>query len=198
VNSQKVGGILDHETDIISLASRFEKPSFYYVAAELNVFEITSEKTSSKIFNYLNSLNKKNKNEHKTSQFNRKWTKLPIGTIVKAVRVSEYDCFNDTNIYVSLCQAAFCCRDNERKSEMVIEFKVIENFNELLKSETSEKESFSFSEAFAENTKDIKPKNKSFYVPVDVDNPNKSINLIPIAPFNKNVLVKNRYSKTKI
>lgn len=189
-----MGGILDHETDIISLASRFEKPSCYYVAAELNVYEITSKKTSSVIYNFFNSFNKKDKTEKAATQFNRKWTKLPIGTIVKAVGVSEFDCFNDTNIYVSVCQAAFCCREKKSKSEMVIEFKVVDNFDELLKPESAEENRVDVSteSLLAGNKKEMLTKTKSFYIPVDVDNPNKSVNLIPIAPINKNVLVKNR------
>ena len=56
-NSIKLGGILDHETDVITLASRFTKLACYYVAKELNVYEICNEKTSSIIYKYLNSFN---------------------------------------------------------------------------------------------------------------------------------------------
>lgn len=69
---------------------------------------------------------------------------------------------------------------------MVIEFRIVENFDEIMKPEESLNDT---------STKkyDGKLSEKSYYIPVDVDNPNKSIDLIPIAPVNNNVIVKNRY-----
>lgn len=185
-NSTKLGGILDHETDIITLASRFTKPACYYVAKELNVYEICNEKTSSLIYKYLNSFNLLQKDEKQTQQYNRKWTKFPVGTICKVIRVFDMDCFSDTNFYVQMCQAFFCCYKSKNKSEMVIEFRIVENFDEIMKPEESLNDT---------STKkyDGKLSEKSYYIPVDVDNPNKSIDLIPIAPVNNNVIVKNRY-----
>lgn len=82
---------------------------------------------------------------------------------------------------------------------MVIEFRVVENFDGLLRGEVEDKKlerRCSVSEFYPHHNslgdKSKKTAHKSFYIPVDVDNPNKSINLIPIAPPKKNVIFKNR------
>lgn len=204
-NLSKLGGILDHETDIITLASRFTTPACYYVAKELNVYEILNQQSSSIIHKYLRSLNILEKsdekfNENKHVHYNRKWTKLPVGCICKAMRVVDIDCFNNqSSYYMGLCQALFCCYKSKNKSEMAIEFKVIENFDEILvkssENLTSEKsESVSW---LKNNLTKIKLSEKSFFIPVDVDNPNKSIDLIPIASLNKSLLIKNSLQTIK-
>lgn len=199
-NSTKLGGILDHETDIITLASRFESPACYFVAKELNVYEIYNEKSSSIIYKYLNSLNLLKKGEKQPIQYNRKWTKLPVGTICKVIRVANVDCFNDTHSYIQMCQALFCCYKSKNKSEMAIEFKVVENFDELMRPGTNiaankldqVPKPNTYSKKFTEKLSE-----KSYYIPVDVDNPNKTIDLIPIAPVNKNVIVRNSLQTIK-
>lgn len=84
-----------------------------------------------------------------------------------------------------MAKGILCCQKSKNKSEMAFEFKVVENFRELMMCLDSNVPSISkkITEKLSE---------KSFYIPIDVDNPNKSIDLIPIASLNKNVILQNR------
>ena len=181
--TNKLGGLLDHETDIITLASRFKQPAVYYVAKQLNVYEILNDNISSLFYKYLSSINLVKKDVKK---FSKKWTQLPKGTICKAVRVTDIECFNDTISSMNMCKNIFCCRKRKNKNEVAIEFKIVEDFDEITQLETTPLQS-----------KRSHLSEKTYYLPVDVDEPNKFIDLIPIASVNKNLMLKNSLQTIK-
>lgn len=86
---------------------------------------------------------------------NKKWSKFERGAILKAIKVDDVDYL----LKKSSCYQLICCRfDPKTKFELAIEFKLVDNLNDL--------DATNF-------------KKKSFYLPVDtLDNPD--IDLIPI------------------
>ena len=94
---------------------------------------------------------------------NKKWKKFEEGTLLKAIKLDDVDYF----MKKSACHQLLCCRFNTKnRFELAIEFKVVENFNELISKES-----------VLDNSSSIKK--KSFYLPVDsVENPD--IDVIPI------------------
>ena len=181
-NSTKVGGILDHERDLISLADHVKTPRIYYVAKELKVYEIVTEK-SSLPFSFLHKSLGKVWRRRKNVQY-RKWTSFKQGTICKAIRVAMVEV--DDQLEESTLS---CCLNNmfcfnfsnaNKRSDIAIEFKIIENFDELIKLENSE-----IPERHILNAQ------KSFYLPVNESKLNNDIDLIPISQMAKHVSLNN-------
>lgn len=88
-NSVKTGGILDHETDLISFASRLRKSKLYYVAKELKVYELIHQdprQSADEVSCHASAtivIDKKN--------LSRKWVRIPVGSVCRAVRLVSLD-----------------------------------------------------------------------------------------------------------
>ncbi len=177
-NSTKFGGILDHERDLISLAERITTSKNYYVAKEMKVYELVLEKSLS--FNIFDKI--LNKTSCAKKFHHRKWTKFKKGTICKAIRVVmvDYDPTEEST-WCFLNRIIWCCNSNANKrSDMVIEFKIIENFDELVMDD----------EQHGDTRKTCLSK-KSFYLPVNESTLNNDIDLIPISQMVKRVSLNN-------
>lgn len=175
-NSVKTGGILDHETDIISFASRLKKSKVYYVAKEMKVYELATGSGCG-----LNGephgtiISKKN--------LSRKWAKIDRGTVCKAVRLVSVDNSDKTPDYVSLlCQLA-CCdfKSKKKNSDIAIEFKVVNNLYELKKDEYDDQRDNELNQL-----PKATPSDKTYFLPVYETCSNNEIDLIPISSIIKN------------
>ncbi len=130
---------------------------YYYVAKELLLYETVK----------LNSVTQRYKSLTSSinifDKVNKKWTKFEEGTILKAIKLDDVDYLKKKNS----CYQLICCQfDAKNRFELAIEFKVVDNFNELIAKDSS-------------NIIDTNSKKKSFYLPVDtVDN--SDIDIIPI------------------
>jgi len=174
--SKKAGGILDHEKDVISFASRLKKSSAYYVAKEMKVYEIMVEKK----FSLFSSNSKKS--------YYRKWTHFSPGAICKAIKVVSIDHVGHDqmeNNYLCKLNEFFCCMlgGTKKKSDIAIEFKLIENINDMNLAEQTD--------TFMQDQEVRLKKSKSFYLPVYEENMNKEIDLIPISQLKTNKLETN-------
>jgi hypothetical protein len=167
---------LDHEKDVISFASRLKKPCAYYVAKEMKVYEIMVEKK----FSLFSSNSKKS--------YFRKWTHFSPGAICKAIKVVSIDHVGHDqmeNNYLCKLSEFFCCMlgGAKKKSDIAIEFKLIENINDINLGEQTESQMQDQEIRFK--------KSKSFYLPVYEENMNKEIDLIPISQLKTNKLETN-------
>ncbi len=130
---------------------------YYYVAKELSLYETVK----------LNSVTQRYKSMTSSinifDKVNKKWKKFEEGTLLKAIKLDDVDYF----LKKSSCHQLICCRFNAKnRFELAIEFKVVENFNELISKES-----------VLDNSSNMKK--KSYYLPVDsVENPD--IDVIPI------------------
>lgn len=190
-NSTKSGGILDHERNLISLADRLKKPNNYYVAKEMQVYEIVSDKSISLI-----SLHKSMSSLESNKCLYRKWTKFSQGTICRATRVAVVD-YNDgcdqvDNSYWSFLKNVACCKFNNKKmSDMAIEFKIIESFDELSKLNSTDENGQSSGEKDLNNSSKKIDNKKSYYLPLNESNLNNDIDLIPISNSEKHLSLNN-------
>lgn len=178
-NSIKFGGILDHERDLISLADHITTPKNYYVAKEMKVYELFLEKSLS--FSLFHKLLNKTSCAKKFQH--RKWTKFKQGTICKAIRVVMVDYDSEETSWSFLNKLAWCCNSSSNKrSDMAIEFKIIENFDELITNDGVEQQS---------DARKIYLSKKSFYLPINESTLNNDIDLIPISQMVKRLSLNN-------
>ena len=114
----------------------------------------------------------------------RRWTRFPSGTILKAVRVVDVDYSAELMSLTKILKNAFCCKFAKYNSEMAIEFKIVQNFDDLNKIEKEEDYKNTNSIHNTDYGKNSLSE-KSFYLPVEEDSQNEAIDLIPIAGMEK-------------
>lgn len=178
-NSESDDGILDHETDVASLISRLHKPRVYYVNREMNAYEI------SPVFGTHDDAN----------TMKRKWLKVPKGSIVKLMRVVSID-YEDTSSTLSKLKKIFCCNLITIKTDIAIEIKILENFDDFFK--TNEIDSDKLMKAKKLNMRQTRARlsiadirTKASFLPVyDGNEQNEEIDLIPISSYVKNQKIK--------
>ena len=189
---------LDHETDVISFASRLKQPQNYYIAKPLKLFEIISSTNSKNISTSLEDI------ENSYDDLIRKWVTFDVGTICLATKVlmTIYppEKKREKSFYEKVLDSVFCnCRSkNKIKFEVAIEFKIVKNFDQLLTTihDEHEQSMHLFNIDFKQNkTLNVSQSTfsstaissncdeKYYYLPIYVD-PNDSIDLIPIASTN--------------
>ena len=130
---------------------------YYYVAKELSLYETVK----------LNSITQRYKSMTSSinifDKVNKKWKKFSEGTLLKAIKLDDVDYL----MKKSSCHQLICCHFNAKnRFELAIEFKVVDNFSELVSKENTQDNSSN-------------SKKKSYYLPVDsVENPD--LDVIPI------------------
>ena len=152
----------------------------------MKVYEIVAEKQAP--FSFFTDSMKKAYGGKKQC-LHRKWTKFKQGTICKALRVVMVDYdegFDQTeNSYWSCFKNILCCNSYAtKKSDLAIEFKIIEDFDELVRV-CAEPDS----EMTMSHTKRLSK--KSFFLPVNESKLNNDIDLIPISQMAKNLSLNN-------
>jgi hypothetical protein len=195
--SKQACDTLDHETDVISFASRLKQPQNYYIAKPLKLFEIISSTSSQNVSTNFDDL------ENNYDDLIRKWQTFDVGTICLATKVlmTVYppEKKHEKTFYEKMIDNVFCkCRNrNKIKFEVAIEFKIVKNFHQLLNTIHNEHEQSTmhlFSIDYKQNektssnnsglsSKDINCDDKYYYLPIYLD-PNENIDLIPIASTN--------------
>ena len=207
-NSHKHDDLLDHEKDLISLATRLSRPKFFYVAKEMNVYEMPTS-TVSTAATTSSSLGAK----HTC----KKMRKFKYGTICKAVRLVDIDYIRKRKHasvinYLAWMRDALCCRlASNRLSDMAIEFKLVDDLDSISQnselSETSAPVSATTNTAAtspapsASDKKSSKGKKsklsskKTYYLPIQSDL-NKCIDLIPISSFRHDDVIESNSLQT--
>ncbi|CAF0819430.1 unnamed protein product, partial [Brachionus calyciflorus] len=178
-NSTKSDGILDHEKDIVSLMTRIRKPKLYYVSKDMKVYEMTPFK------NIDDSIN-----------MSRKWINVSKGSIVKICRVVSIDYEDTTSSFLKQFNKIFCCKRRKTKTEVAIELKIVEDFDEILHESNYDSESDNLKKKFDSRHTHARLsraniQTKAYFLPVyEKTGLNEEIDLIPISSIVKNQKLK--------
>ncbi|RNA07191.1 hypothetical protein BpHYR1_044732 [Brachionus plicatilis] len=178
-NSQQDHEILDHETDVASLTSRLHKPRVYYVNREMNAYEISPVSST----------------DEETNTMRRRWLKVPKGSIIKLMKVVSID-YEESGSIISKIKKFFCCNSKTIRTDIAIELKILENFDDFFKMNDNDCENLmkhkknSMLQTRARlSVADIRV--KASFLPVYENNGyNEEIDLIPISFFVKNHKIK--------
>jgi hypothetical protein len=200
---------LDHENDIITMAGHLKSPLIYYVLKELKVFELAAD-DKEKGFSLISILHNKsddhvnvnamNPSATSSMHFKRKWIRIGEGSIIKALRLVDIDYIdrkkneiktNNTsasghvaNLFTcafSLLKDTVCCDFSKKeKSEIAIELSLIESFDGLIKNSSGLAADAMQNVSYVQST----VKEKIYYLPVNEQGLNESIDLIPISSTN--------------
>lgn len=190
--SKQIFDTLDHETDVISLASRLKQPQNYYVAKPIKLFEIVVSDTKK-------SISPKSR-EYKDNYDDliRKWHTFDVGTIFLATKVLMVIYPPEHKRKKSLCEklteAFFCkCKNkNKVRFEVAIEFKIVKDFEQLINTYYNERKKSmhvfnidlkQIEKLRNESSCNVNDEDRCFYLPIYHD-PNENIDLIPIASTN--------------
>lgn len=205
-NSVKRGGILDHETDLISFASRLRKPKSYYVAKEMKVYELITNPSSSPTLQ--SQSNQQNAPTNKTDSIStmspvsqqvisvskrnlsRKWSRIPVGSVCRAVRLVSLDgCTNNVienkhhhggGIHtpfwlLHVIKQLLCCqfeKKAKKNSDLAIELKLVKQLSDL--------------DVSSGNTSKL-DNDKTYFLPVyESAALENEIDLIPLSTFKNN------------
>jgi hypothetical protein len=184
----KTGGILDHETDLVSFASRLRKSKTYYVAKEMKVYELISNNSHVVQTSAQGTaiINKKN--------LSRKWVRIEKGSVCKAVKLVSVDYTSEkSDSYLHMLKQILCCNFGKstakKNSDIAIEFKMVKDMLDLkreqnrVSSSIDGGDSSDIDEVASKIGQDLPkaiPSEKTYFLPVYESNLNNEIDLIPV------------------
>lgn len=189
-NSVKTGGILDHETDLISFASRLRKSKLYYVAKEMKVYELIHPNSvgSNPSINQVGSNHPPNEIIDKKN-LSRKLVRIPSGSVCRTVRLVSLD-YHSTGVitgksphdsmhtswFLHTLKEILCCKLDKRakkNSDLAIEIKLVNDMSQLVNIND---------QPATLNTKSTTlSDDKTYFLPVYESGLDNEIDLIPVS-----------------
>lgn len=139
------------------------------------------------------------KSNEDLSNLSRKWTRISKGSVCKVIRVVSIDYEDTSHSCLAILRRILCCNTNSIKTDIAIELKLIDTFEELAKAE----DKILNSDASKSNEtgflgKESHPKlvksslgEKTYFLPVyESTRSNEEIDLIPISSIIRNQRLK--------